>query len=296
MPDAPANPLLADWQTPFTLPPFASIADADFAPAFDAALDEARAAIAAISDDPATPDFANTIAALERSEKTLDRVAGVFFNLASADANPDREALQRDLAPKLSAFSSEITRNRALFDRIQSVWDARTDAGLTAEQERVLMLYRRMFLRSGAALEGQDAERLANVKSRLAVLGTKFTQNLLADERGWSMDLSSADLAGLPDWLCEALRAAGQDRGRPGPVVTLSRSLMVPFLQFSPRRDLRRIAWTAWTSRGANGGATDNRAIAAEILALRAERAALLGHPDFASYKLETEMARTPTL
>jgi peptidyl-dipeptidase Dcp len=291
---APANPLLARWDTPFALPPFARIADDHFAPAFDAALAEARAAVARIADSPDAPTFANTIAPLELAQDTLDRVAGVFFNLAGSDSNPARQALQRDLAPRLAAFSSEVTMNPALFARIEALWAARDGLGLDPEQARVLMLYRRMFLRAGAALTGAAAERMRAVKERLAVLGTAFTQNLLADEAGWAMDLAEDDLAGLPAFLVDAARAAGAERGRPGPVVTLNRSLIVPFLQFSPRRDLRRRAWQAWVARGAGGGDTDNRAIAAETLALRHERARLLGYPDFAAYKLEPEMARSP--
>ncbi len=164
--------------------------------------------------------------------------------------------------------------------------------GLTPEQDRVLMLYRRMFLRAGAALEGDQAARMTEVKSRLATLGTTFTQNLLADERDWVMALD--DLSGLPDFVVASAQAAAEERGLEGHVVTLNRSLIVPFLQFSARRDLRAKAYEAWGARGANGGATDNRAIAAETLALRAERAGLLGYPSFAAYKLETEMARTP--
>ena len=288
------NALLSPWTTPFGLPPFAGIRDADFGPAFDAALAEARAAIAAIADAAEPPDFANTIEALELSEEALDRVAGVFYNLAGADSNEAREALQRELAPKMSAFSSEITNNRALFQRIETLWQARDTLGLSPEQARVLLLYRRMFVRSGAQLEGAAAERLTEVKSRLAVLGTTFSQNLLADERDWSRPLSEADLEGLPDFVIEAARAAGAERGAEGPVLTLNRSLIVPFLQFSPRRDLRRLAYEAWVARGANGTATDNRAVAAEILALRHERAVLLGYPSFADYKLEPEMAKTP--
>jgi peptidyl-dipeptidase Dcp len=288
------NPLLADWTGPFALPPFAEITDADFGPAFDAALAEGRARIGAIAGDPAPASFANTIAALEQADALLDRVSGVFYNLAGADSTPEREALMRDLAPKMSAYSSEIVMNAALFARIEAVWEGRETADLTPEEMRVLMLYRRMFVRAGAQLTGADRDRLTEVKSRLAVLGTQFTQNLLADERSWFMDLAEADLEGLPGFVVAAARAAGAERGRPGPVVTLSRSLIVPFLQFSPRRDLRERAFAAWAARGANGGETDNRGIAAEILALRAERASLLGYPDFASYKLETEMAKSP--
>ncbi len=288
------NPLLQDWTTPFALPPFAQIEDAHFAPALDTALDQGRAAIKAIADNPDQPTFANTIEALERADKLLDRVAGVFYNLAGADANPAREALQRDMAPKLSAYSSEITNNRALWDRIDALWQTRDSLGLTAEQLRVLYLTHRSFTRAGAALEGADRDRLTEVKSRLAVLGTQFTQNLLADERSWFMDLSEGDLEGLPGFVVDAARAAGKEKGADGPVVTLSRSLIVPFLQFSPRRDLREKAMQAWAARGANGGETDNRALAAETLALREERARLLGYDSFAAFKLDTEMAGKP--
>ena len=288
------NPLLQDWETPFALPPFDLIEDAHFAPALDQALDQGRAAIQAIADNPEPPSFANTIEALERADRLLDRVAGVFYNLAGADANPAREALQREMAPKLSAYSSEITNNRALWQRIDALWQNRESLGLSPEQERVLYLTHRSFTRAGAALEGADRDRLTEVKSRLAVLGTQFTQNLLADERGWFMELSEADLEGLPDFVVDATRAAGKEKGADGPVVTLSRSLIVPFLQFSPRRELREKAMQAWAARGANGGETDNRAIAAETLALREERARLLGYESFAAFKLDTEMAGKP--
>jgi len=156
------------------------------------------------------------------------------------------------------------------------------------------MLTRRGFVRAGAQLRGTAADRLRDVKSRLSVLGTQFTQNLLADERDWVMPLDDDGLSGLPDFVVATAKAAGKEKGADGPVVTLSRSLIVPFLQFSERRDLREKAYEAWTARGANAGKTDNRAIAAETLGLRAERAQLLGYESFADYKLETEMAGTP--
>ena len=289
-----SNPLLAAWDGAFGLPPFKAIRDADFAPAFAAALAEARANVAMIAGSGEVPSFANTIEALELAQPLLDRVAGVFHNLAGADSTPAREALQRELAPKLAAFSAEIINNRGLWQRIEALWQGREGLGLAPEQARVLALYRRMFVRAGAALEGAAAARLTEVKARLAVLGTTFSQNLLAEERGWFMALSEADLAGLPEFVVAAARAAGAERGAGGPVVTLSRSLIVPFLQFSPRRELRERAWRAWGARGANGNDFDNRAIAAEILALRAERALLLGYASFADYKLEPEMAKTP--
>ncbi len=288
------NPLLADWTTPFGLPPFDVINDDHFEPAFEAALIEARENIAKIADNPEPPTFANTIEALEQSEEMLSRVLGVFYNVAGTDSNPKREELQRDFSPRLSAYSSEITMNAPLFQRIESLWQQKDELGLTDEQARVLMLTRRGFVRSGAELEGYARDRLAAVKERLAVLGTQFTQNVLADERAWFMVLDEDELEGLPEFVVSAARAAGEDQGVDGPAITLSRSIIVPFLQFSSLRDLRERAWLAWTSRGANGGDTDNRAVAAEILKLREERANLLGYDSFAEYKLETEMAGKP--
>ncbi|AOZ68564.1 peptidase M3 [Rhodobacter xanthinilyticus] len=288
------NPLLADWTGPFALPPFAALKDEDFGPAFDAALAQARANIAAIAANPEAPSFANTIEAMERAEALLDRVSGVFYNLAGADSTPAREALMRDLAPKMAAFASEVTMNGPLYARIATLWDTRESLGLSPEQARVLELYHQMFVRSGAGLKGAAATRMAEIKERLAVLSTAFSQNLLADERDWFRPLAEADLEGLPEFVVAAARAAGEERGQPGPVLTLNRSLIVPFLQFSPRRELREIAYEAWVARGANGGASDNRANAAEILALREERAKLLGYANFAAYKLETEMAKSP--
>jgi peptidyl-dipeptidase Dcp len=288
------NALLTEWTGPFGLAPFGEISDADFAPAFDMALTRARAAVAAIAANPEAPSFENTIAALERADAALNRVAGVFFNLASADSNPAREALEMELAPKLAAYASEVTSNKALFARIEALWQGREALGLGAEEARVLMLYRRSFVRAGAELTGAESERMAAIMARLAELGTQFGQNVLAEERGWHMALAEEDLEGLPDFVVATARAAGKDRGLNGPVVTLNRSLIVPFLQYSPRRDLRRQAYEAWVARGRNGNAHDNRAILEETLRLREERARLLGYASFADYKLEPEMAKTP--
>ena len=290
------NPLLTEWDTPFEIPPFGAIEDAHFLPAFEAALAAERARIAAIAANPEPPTWANTVDALEGAEAPppdgdLDRVLAPFFALAGADSNEAREALMREFSPRLAALRSEYLTNPDLFARIDALWERRDALDLSDEQERVLMLHRRAFVRGGARLAPAGKARLAEIMGRLSVLGTRFSQNLLADERGWSRPLSEDDLAGLPGHVAAAARAAGGDGG---PVLTLSRSLIVPFLQSSPDRALREEAWRAWAARGATGGETDNRAVAAEILALRAERAALLGYDDFASFKLETEMAGTP--
>ncbi len=288
------NPLIQDWDTPFELAPFDKISDDDFEPALEEALTTHRIEIDAIASCDVAPTFANTIEALEEAGSQLDRVLGVFFTVAGADSNPAREDLQRKFSPQLAAHFSEISSNKTLFARVAEVWEKRDSFDLTDEQARVLMLTHRGFVRSGAALEGVDDARMKEIKGRLAVLGTQFTQNLLADERAWFMKLEEADLEGLPDFVVDAARSAGEEKEAGGPVITLSRSLIVPFLQFSPRRDLREKAFIAWQARGANEGETDNRAIAAETLALREERAKLLGYKNFAAYKLETEMAKTP--
>ena len=288
------NPLLRAWDTPFGLPPFADIDDTDFAAAFDAAMIDDLAEVAAIAQNPAAPTFANTIEALEGAGAQLEKAASVFFNLVGADTNETRQAIHRGYAGRFADHATAIYANKDLFDRIRALWDQHATLNLSAEETRVLMLTHRQFVRAGAMLTGDAAKRMAEIKARLATLGAEFTQNMLADESDWHMELSVSDLEGLPSFVIEAARSAGTERAAPGPVITLSRSLIVPFLQFSPRRDLREKAWLAWVARGANGGDTDNRKIAAEILALRHERAALLGYESFASYKLETEMAGSP--
>lgn len=287
-------PLLAPRTTPFELPDFRTISDDQFEEAFDIALSDARSELAAICDNPDPPTFENTIEALELMGDGFDKVLGPFYLLAAVDSNPERERLQRVFSPKLAQWGSEVMMNPELFMRVEELYQRRAELDLSDEQLRVLELNRRNFVRAGAQLTGSDFERLKAVKERLAVLGTEFTQNLLADEREWFMELSKDDLDGLPDFLISSAQAAAAAKGLDGCVVTLSRSLVVPFLQYSSRRDLRERAYEAWVARGANGGATDNRDIAKEILQLRFERAQLLGHENFAQYKLETEMAKTP--
>jgi peptidyl-dipeptidase Dcp len=211
-----ANPLLAPWDTPFGLPPFDAIDDAHFGPALDTALEEGRANIMAIAENPEPPTFANTIEALEQADATLDRVAGVFFNLAGSDSNPAREALQREFAPKFSAYSSEITNNAKLFARIAELWERREELGLTEEQMRVLYLTHRSFVRAGAALDGAARERLTEVKEPTCGAGHVLHPEPLADEREWFMELAEADLEGLPDFVVAAARAAGRKRARAG--------------------------------------------------------------------------------
>jgi len=286
------NPLIADWTSPFQMPPFGAISDEDFEPAFDAAFEQARNDVKNIAENSAPATFSNTIEAMEKDSDLLDRVGSVFFNLASADTNEAREAIQRDLSPRYAAFHSETMMNADLFRRVKAVFES--DEALTDEQRVVTEKYYKMFVRAGANLDGEKRDRFKAVMQRLAELGTTFSQNVLAEERGWDLTLEEADLDGLPDFLISALKSSAEARDKTGYLLTLTPSLIGPFLQFSTRRDLREAVTAAWKARGANGGDHDNRDVIKETLALRAERAQILGYADFASFKLEEEMAKTP--
>lgn len=289
------NPELTRWTGPEGLPCFDLIADGDFAPAFDRELAAAEAAMEAIAANPEPPTFANTVAAMEVAEDGLNRVLSIFYTLASADSNPAREALQRDFAPRLAAYNSKTGMDPRLFARVKAV--AAAADSLPPEDRRITELALRGLTRSGAGLDGAARARMAEIRARMAVLTTQFSQNVLADERDYVLPIPDDRPAGLPDWLVRSMRAAAVARGMDGQVVTLNRSLIVPFLEHASDRALREVAFKAWTARGsgqgAGGEATDNLPLAAEILALRHERARLLGYADFAAYKLEPEMAGT---
>jgi peptidyl-dipeptidase Dcp len=290
-----SNPLLAIWSGEFELPPFATIKAEHFRPAFDWALADHRAEIAAIAQNRAEPSFKNTIAALEKGGRELERVANVFFVLAGADTSDEIQAIEREVSPLLARHSNALYLNPALYSRIAALYGQRDALSLDPEQTRVLERYHTRFVRAGAALEGPAQERLAAINERLASLGTQFGQNVLADEKSFAMILDEADLAGLPDFASAAARAAAEERGQPGKyAITLARSSVESFLQFSSRRDLREKAFQAWVRRGENGGSTDNRALIAEMVALRGERAKLLGFATFSDYRLDDQMAKTP--
>lgn len=283
----------AQWSTPYGLPPFERIQAAHYMPAFEAALAAHDAEIQGIAADTAPATFANTVAAMERAGQALERVAGVFYNLTGSHTNPDLQAIERAIGPKLARHGSAIYLNPQLWARISAV-DAVAE-GLGPEERRVLDRYRIRFRRAGAELGPDDKARIAEIAARMSELGTQFSQNLLADESSFTLPLTGEDdLAGLPPFLRAAAESAARERGLDGHVITLSRSLIEPFLVFSTRRDLREKAYAAWTRRGENGGATDNRAIIVEMVGLRAEHARLLGFDSFAHFKLDDTMAASP--
>lgn len=290
------NPFALRWETPFRLPPFAAIKPEHIRPAFEAALAKHKDEIAAIVTDKAAPDFANTIEALERAGRALSRVGGVFYNLTGADTNEALQAIEREMSPIASRHWSAIMMDEGLFARVDAVNAKRETLGLNPEQARLLERSYKGFIRSGAKLNAEDKKRLAAINERLAGLGTQFSQNVLKDESSYVLFIEDeAGLAGLPDFVKAAMARAAADRGKPGQyAVTLSRSIIEPFLTFSTRRDLREEAFIAWSKRGENGGESDNRAIVAEMVKLRAEKAKLLGYPTFAHFKLDDAMAKTP--
>ncbi|WEJ10097.1 M3 family metallopeptidase [Sinorhizobium prairiense] len=293
---ASLNPALVNWTGHEGLPRFEAIMDEDFAPAFDAALASHEAEIEAIANNAEEPTFDNTVAALEIAGDELSRVSALFWSKAGAHTNEVIQALEREIAPKMSRHYSKIGTNPALFGRIDALWEKREELGLDVEAMRVLERHWKSFVKAGAKLDKPEQERLAAINEKLAGLGARFGQNVLADEKDWALILSSEeDLAGIPDFLRDAMAAAARERGEEDKyAVTLSRSIIEPFLTFSERRELREQAFRAWTARGENGGETDNRGIIAETLALRAEKAKLLGYENYAALKLDNTMAKTP--
>ncbi|HEV7880689.1 M3 family metallopeptidase [Bradyrhizobium sp.] len=289
------NPLLKPWQTPFETPPFTEIAPEHFLPAFEQAFADHAAEIAAITHDPATPDFANTITALERSGKLLSKVAAVFYDLVSAHSSPALLEIDKEVSLRMARHWNPIMMNAVLFGRIVALHDNRAALHLTGEQKRLLERTYTRFHRSGAGLDEQAKGRMAEINERLAQLGTAFSHHLLGDEQDWFMELGEADRDGLSDSFIAAARAAADERGMAGKaVMTLSRSFVEPFLKSSTRRDLREKVFKAFVARGDNGNANDNNDTIVNILALREESAKLLGFPTFAAYRLEDSMAKTP--
>ena len=277
------NPLLRPWAGPFGgVPAFDQVAVADFEPALEAAMNANLAEIHSIANSPEPPTFANTIEAMERAGRPLQRVTAVYGVWSSTMNSPEFQAVERTMAPRLAAFTDKITQNVALFRRIEAVYNAPDKAtALTSEQQRLAWFYHNNFVRAGARLDETAKKRVAEINQQLAALYTRFSQNVLADETNLYLTLDSeADLAGLPQSLKDGAAQAAKQKGIPGKWVILNtRSAMEPFLTFSDRRDLREKAFNLFVNRGDNGGDHDNNAIITDILMLRAERAKLLGYP-----------------
>jgi peptidyl-dipeptidase Dcp len=291
-----SNPLLADWNNPYGLPPFATAKHEHYAPAFDASFAKHHAELDAIASNADAPTFQNTIVAFDRAGWLFNRLNDLFGNLTAAETNPVLQAAERELSPKIAGHRSSIYMNEKLFARIDAVKSSTEAARLKREDKRLLDRIHFDFVRQGAKIPAASRAQYAKNVAKLAELTTQFAQNVLKDESDWALWLESdADFAGLSQSQRDAAKAAAQARGKAdGFAITLSRSSIVPFLTFSERRDLRAKALTAWISRGTHAGESDNRSLAVEILKLRREQAQLHGYKTFADYALVDRMAKTP--
>jgi peptidyl-dipeptidase Dcp len=292
--DARTNPLLLPWTGPLELPPFDSIAPAHFEPAFQHAMAEHLAELDRIAAEPAAPGFDNTVLAFDRAGALYNRIEKLFYNLCAAHTSQELQAVERRMAPLVAAHESRIFMHAGVFARLDALHERRASLGLDPESLRLLERTHLEFVRAGARFSAPQQARYAKVMEELAELTTRFAQNVLADEAGFTLPLrGAADLAGLPAWLATAAQAAAQQRGLgdDAHVITLSRSLVVPFLTFSTRRDLREQAWRAWTRRGELTAERDNKPLIARIMQLRLEQARLHGHASFGDYQLADTMA-----
>ncbi|MGD0192147.1 MAG: M3 family metallopeptidase [Rhizomicrobium sp.] len=289
--------LLLPWTGPHGgVPAFDKVNVAELKPALLAGMEQNRADIAAIVSNPNAPNFENTIAALEDAGRPLDRVRAIYHIYTSTMNDKTVQAVETEMAPVLAAFSDEVIQNAALFARVKAVYDSRETSGLSPEQQRVTWVIYRRFARHGAALDDAAKKRLADINQMLAGLYTRFSQNELADEEDhWIVLDNESDLAGLSQSFRASAAAAASEKGLNGKwLIANTRSAMEPFLTYADRRELREKAFRMWASRGDNRDTHDNNAIITEILALRAEKADLLGFPTFAHWITDDQMAKTP--
>jgi peptidyl-dipeptidase Dcp len=291
-----SQPLLQPWQGPYGgLPPFTGVVTADFKPAIEFSIAENRSEIDAIANNSQAASFENTIAALENSGRRLDRLMRVYSIWTGTMTNPDLQALEKEMAPRIAAFSDEVMQNAALFQRIETVYRSSELKSLTKEQQRLAWKYFSDFIRAGAKLDASKKARLSEINQRLASLFTQFNQNLLADESSFILFQEEKDLVGLSENLKASAKASAKAHGFDGQwAINNTRSSVEPFLVQSERSDLRQKVWQSFMNRGANGDARDNHAGISEILQLRRERAKLLGYETHAHWRLEKEMAKTP--
>ena len=296
----PDNPLLADWLTAYGLPPFDLVRPEHFEDAFEVAMAAQRAELDAIANNPEPPTFTNTLEALDQCGRLYIRIELLFSNLTYSETSPALQAVQRTMAPRLAAHENAIYMHAALFARVDGLYSQRRQLALAPQDLRLLERVHLDFVRAGAQLSGEARQRYGAVVQELAAQCTTFSQNVLADENSFLLELKTeSDLAGLPPFMREATRAAAAQRGlgENSHAVTLSPSLTEPFLSFSARRDLRETVWRERSLRGAHQGATDNRPVAARIMALRQEQAQLLGYANYADYELVDRMAgNTPAV
>ena len=289
--------LMAPWAGPYGgILPFDKVKVAAFKPALEEGMRQNLAEVDAIADNPAPPTFDNTILALERSGKPVGRVFTLYGIWTSNLATPEVQAVDTEMSPKLAEFQDKISQNAKLFARVDALYKARDTLGLTPEQKQLVWVYWAGGVKAGAQLSPDAKAKVTALNQKLASLYTAFSQNLLADESGYVLYLKAGDLAGLPQPLKDAAASAAADKGHKGEYAILNtRSSMDPFLTYSDRRDLREKVWRTFYARGDNKDVHDNtKTIIPQILTLRAEKAHLMGYPNYAAWKLQDEMAKTP--
>lgn len=285
------NPLLKPFDGLHGTPPFSSIRIEDYAPAFEAAIADARLEVKAIAENPEAPTFANTIEALEFSGQKLSDISSIFFNLNESNTNDTMQQLSLELSPKLTEFHNDVSLNPDLFQRVRSVYEGRDTLQLTQEQAQLLDKTYKSFARNGAALSDSDKETYRQLTSELAQLTLQFGQNVLAATNAYTLHLTdSSQLEGLPAYAIEGAAAEARERNLEGWVITLQAPSMIPFMTYSPNRELKEQLWRAYNSR-CNGGEFDNTAHIKRITEIRLQLANLLGYATYADYVLEERMA-----
>ncbi len=290
------NPLLNRFDTPFEVPPFDKIRDAHYLPAFREGIRQQQEEIDAITSDKATPTFANTIEALEKSGQLLAQVNFIFMNQQAANTSDSINAIAEEIAPELSAHNDAIYLNDKLFERVKTVYDNRANENLDTEQQMVLQQYYNAFIRGGANLSPEDKEKLKKINSELAVLSLKFGDNQLKETNAYRLVIDNKkDLSGLPEGVVSAAAETAREAGLEGKwVFTLHNPSIIPFLQYADNRALREQIYKAYINRGSNQNANNNWENISKMISLRVEKAKLLGYPDYASYVIDDNMAKTP--
>ena len=290
------NPFLNEYETPFKIPPFEAIEFNHYQQAFDQGMKEHLEEIDTIATNIEEPSFENTIEALERSGKTLDKVSNVFFNLLGSNTNDDMDSLAMEISPRLSSHNDSILLNKKLFERIEEIHENRQSLSLSVEQNRLLEETYKRFIRSGANLDQNSMDRLTKINSSLSSLSVQFDQNVLKETNSFSMVIDNEDdLDGLPEEEIRQAALLAESEGQKGKwVFKPTRVSMYPFLTYSTQRDLREELYNSYIQRGDNDNEFDNKKIISEMIALRQEKASMLGFDNHADYVLDNSMAKTP--
>ena len=290
------NPFFKEWNTPFQTPPFSEIKEEHYPPAFEEGIKEQKEEIEQLINNKELPTFGNTIDALEKSGKLLTKVSGVFYNILSSNTNEEMQKIAKIIAPMLSKHRDDINLNEKLFNRVKSIYDAKDNLNLTTEQNTLLKKYYTDFVRNGANLNPEEKENLRKINEELSVLSLRFGENILKETNSIGLIIDNKeDLAGLPDAVIQSAAETGKTKNNEGKwVFTLQRPSFIPFLQYSPKRELREKIFQAYINRGNNNNEFDNKILLSRIANLRYKRAKLLGYKNHADYVLEKNMAKNP--